>query len=56
MTKFETVLFFRDGYFYPVTIAYKKGLNAAIQEHVELNPGTTKVTSISGKKVYWSLQ
>jgi len=50
-----TVIFHRllrgEPYFYPVNLIYESHLI----EHIELNPGTTKVTDLDGN-VLWSLQ
>lgn len=47
----QTVLFFREGFFYPVEYpkAYKNW-----QAEADRNPGTLKITDSKGKKVFWS--
>jgi hypothetical protein len=48
MAKMETYLFFRDGFFYPV----EEENDEKVLKHIELNPGTRKITTAEGRVVY----
>jgi hypothetical protein len=48
MAKMETSLFFRDGFFYPV----EEENDEKVLKHIELNPGTRKITTAEGRVVY----
>lgn len=45
-------IFFRGDRFYPVMPTER----CRVEDHVELNPGTTKVINAKTKKVIWTLQ
>ncbi len=47
--KMKTVLFFREGFFYPIEV--KENEDLAV--HAELNPGTLKIMDESGQKILW---
>ena len=53
LDQYENVLFYREGYFYPISVRHRGDLDAQISIHVELNPGTTKVTDLLGQRIYW---
>lgn len=48
----ETVIFFREDCFYPVTLSGTKPTAEEIVDHANLNPGTIRIESMSGK-VLW---
>lgn len=47
----RTVLFFREGFFYPVELTPK----CSVEEHARLNPGTLKVEDAATGDVLWSV-
>lgn len=49
--KMKTVLFFREGMFYPIDVREDEDL----AKHAELNPGTLRIEDIRGK-VLWQPQ
>lgn len=51
----ETVLFFRDGFFYPVRLHGVKSTADEVPDHVALNPGTIRVERLNGE-VLWPPQ
>lgn len=50
--KRETVIFFRDQHFYPITLSGMKPVVEEVADHAALNPGTLRVEDTSGK-VLW---
>lgn len=48
----ETVIFFRDGMFYPVTLSGLKPTTVEAAEHAGLNPGTFRIEDMRGN-VLW---
>lgn len=48
----RTVLFHRDGFFYPLDLPSDDDLSA----HAECNPGTLKITDAVTGETLWSLQ
>ncbi len=48
----ETVIFFRDDMFYPVTLSGKVPTAKEYADHAALNPGTLRIESLTGD-VLW---
>lgn len=48
----ETVIFFRDDMFYPVTLSGKVSTVKECADHAALNPGTLRIESLTGD-VLW---
>lgn len=48
----ETVIFVRDGYFYPITLSGTKPAAEEAADHAALNPGTLRVETMGGE-VLW---
>lgn len=55
----HTVLFFRNEGFYPIDFLPPKkcgkSLEQQAEDHAKINPGTTRIETLSGK-VLWRLQ
>jgi hypothetical protein len=45
----RTVIFFRDGFFYPAELTPE----CDIEEHVRLNPGTIRVEDAATGEILW---
>lgn len=60
MSEDRTVLFFREGHFYPVELMSPKKCGKTMKEqakeHAELNSGTLKVETVGGKVLWRRLQ
>lgn len=50
----ETVLFFREGHFYPIQLSGTKDAAEEAADHASLNPGTVRIERINGE-VLWQL-
>lgn len=48
----ETVIFFREGMFYPVTLSGTKPAAQEAADHTVLNPGTLRIEDMAGN-VLW---
>lgn len=48
----ETVIFFREGMFYPVTLSGAKPSAIEAADHAALNPGTLRIETMGGE-VLW---
>jgi hypothetical protein len=48
----ELVLFFREGGFYPVMLSGLKPTADEVPDHVALNPGTTRVETLTGEVIW----
>ena len=48
----ETVIFFRDEGFYPVTLSGTKSADDEVPDHVALNPGTVRVEAMNGRVIW----
>lgn len=48
----ETVIFFREGMFYPVTLSGTKPAAKEAADHAALNPGTLRIEDTRGN-VLW---
>jgi hypothetical protein len=48
----ETVIFFREGMFYPITLSGTKPVADEVADHAALNPGTLRIEDLSGN-VLW---
>ena len=48
----ETVVFFREGFFYPVQLMGDKSSAEEAAEHAALNPGTLRIEDMVGN-VLW---
>lgn len=51
----ETVIFFREGMFYPVQLSGLKPVADEVADHTALNPGTLRVEDMKGN-VLWPLE
>lgn len=49
----ETVIFIRDGMFYPITLSGTKPVAEECADHARLNPGTLRIETMSGE-VLWA--
>ncbi len=49
----RTVIFFREGHFYPIDLPDGQDGPEHIADHAELNPGTLRVEGLDGE-VLWS--
>jgi len=48
----ETVIFFREDTFYPITLSGLKDARIEAAEHAELNPGTLRIERIDGEVIW----
>lgn len=48
----ETVIFFREGMFYPVRLSGTKPVADEVADHAALNPGTLRVEDMDGN-ILW---
>jgi len=48
----ETVIFFREGMFYPVHLSGIKPTAEEAADHAELNPGTLRIEDLKGN-ILW---
>lgn len=48
----ETVIFFREGMFYPIQLSGLKPTLEEVADHAELNPGTLRIEDLKGN-VLW---
>lgn len=48
----ETVIFFREDMFYPITLSGLKPVRIEAAEHAELNPGTLRIERLNGEVIW----
>lgn len=48
----ETVIFFREGMFYPIQLSGLKPTQEEVADHAALNPGTLRIEDLNGN-VLW---
>jgi hypothetical protein len=49
----ETVVFFREDMFYPLTLSGIKPTAEECADHALCNPGTLRIESLDGSVVHW---
>lgn len=49
----RTVLFFREGFFYPIQLMGTKSVAIECADHAALNPGTLRIEDALTGEIYW---